>query len=165
MAAVHEIEIRATAQSFLHNQIRSFAGTLKLAGEGKMTPSDVRAALDARDHAGRRTELAVARRNAHLRLRAQMRELDDSARKTIPMDLHVIPPASPPVSVDIDIDELQTVSAFEALLPEVDVPVEPTAGRSALPGEGQSLDFDLGFDDAPEGGSEPGRSGRQGDKT
>ncbi|TWF53120.1 tRNA pseudouridine(38-40) synthase TruA [Neorhizobium alkalisoli] len=43
------IEIRATAQSFLHNQIRSFAGTLKLAGEGKMTPDDVRAALEARD--------------------------------------------------------------------------------------------------------------------
>ena len=43
------IEIRATAQSFLHNQIRSFAGTLKLAGEGKMTPDDVQAALEARD--------------------------------------------------------------------------------------------------------------------
>ncbi|MDK4740716.1 tRNA pseudouridine synthase A [Rhizobium sp. CNPSo 3464] len=43
------IEIRATAQSFLHNQIRSFAGTLKLAGEGKWTVDDVRAALDARD--------------------------------------------------------------------------------------------------------------------
>ncbi|CAH0339284.1 tRNA pseudouridine(38-40) synthase TruA [Rhizobium sp. CECT 9324] len=43
------IEIRATAQSFLHNQIRSFAGTLKLAGEGKMSPADVRAALNARD--------------------------------------------------------------------------------------------------------------------
>ncbi len=43
------IEIRATAQSFLHNQIRSLAGTLKLAGEGRMTPGDVRAALDARD--------------------------------------------------------------------------------------------------------------------
>mgnify|MGYP001243177716 FL=1 len=43
------IEIRASAQSFLHNQIRSFAGTLKLAGEGKMTPQDVRAALEARD--------------------------------------------------------------------------------------------------------------------
>ena len=45
------IEIRASAQSFLHNQIRSFAGTLKLAGEGKMTPDDVREALDARDRA------------------------------------------------------------------------------------------------------------------
>jgi tRNA pseudouridine38-40 synthase len=43
------IEIRATAQSFLHNQIRSFAGTLKLAGEGKWSVDDVRAALDARD--------------------------------------------------------------------------------------------------------------------
>lgn len=43
------IEIRASAQSFLHNQIRSFAGTLKLAGEGKMTPDDVRKALEARD--------------------------------------------------------------------------------------------------------------------
>ncbi|MEI1247181.1 tRNA pseudouridine(38-40) synthase TruA [Rhizobium aouanii] len=43
------IEIRATAQSFLHNQIRSFAGTLKLAGEGKWTPEDVEAALEARD--------------------------------------------------------------------------------------------------------------------
>lgn len=43
------IEIRASAQSFLHNQIRSFAGTLKLAGEGKMSVADVRAALEARD--------------------------------------------------------------------------------------------------------------------
>ena len=43
------VEIRATAQSFLHNQIRSFAGTLKLVGEGKWTPEDVRAALAARD--------------------------------------------------------------------------------------------------------------------
>lgn len=43
------VEIRATAQSFLHNQIRSFTGTLKLAGDGKWTPDDVRAALEARD--------------------------------------------------------------------------------------------------------------------
>jgi tRNA pseudouridine38-40 synthase len=43
------IEIRASAQSFLHNQIRSFAGTLKIAGQGKVTPEDVRAALEARD--------------------------------------------------------------------------------------------------------------------
>lgn len=45
------IQIRASAQSFLHNQIRSFAGTLKLAGEGKMSPQDVRAALEARSRA------------------------------------------------------------------------------------------------------------------
>ena len=43
------IEIRVSAQSFLHNQIRSFAGTLKLAGEGKWSVEDVRAALEARD--------------------------------------------------------------------------------------------------------------------
>ncbi len=43
------IELRVSAQSFLHNQIRSFAGTLKLAGEGKWTVEDVRAALEARD--------------------------------------------------------------------------------------------------------------------
>ena len=45
------IEIRASAQSFLHNQIRSLAGTLKLAGEGRMTADDVQAALEARDRA------------------------------------------------------------------------------------------------------------------
>ncbi len=43
------IEIRATAQSFLHNQIRSFAGSLKLVGEGKWTPDDLQEALEARD--------------------------------------------------------------------------------------------------------------------
>jgi tRNA pseudouridine38-40 synthase len=43
------IEMRVSAQSFLHNQIRSFAGTLKLAGESKWTVEDVRAALEARD--------------------------------------------------------------------------------------------------------------------
>ncbi|MBX9455433.1 MAG: tRNA pseudouridine(38-40) synthase TruA [Rhizobium sp.] len=43
------VEIRASAQSFLHNQIRSFAGTLKLVGEGRWSPDDVRQALDARD--------------------------------------------------------------------------------------------------------------------
>lgn len=43
------IEIRASARSFLHNQIRSLAGTLKLAGEGKMSADDVQAALEARD--------------------------------------------------------------------------------------------------------------------
>jgi len=43
------VEIRASAQSFLHNQIRSFAGTLKMVGEGRWTPEDVRHALAARD--------------------------------------------------------------------------------------------------------------------
>ncbi|KGF68189.1 pseudouridine synthase [Hoeflea sp. BAL378] len=42
------IEIHATARSFLHNQIRSFAGTLRLVGEGKWSADDVAAALAAR---------------------------------------------------------------------------------------------------------------------
>jgi tRNA pseudouridine38-40 synthase len=44
-----EIHIEASARSFLHHQIRSFAGTLKLAGEGKWQPRDVKKALEARD--------------------------------------------------------------------------------------------------------------------
>jgi tRNA pseudouridine38-40 synthase len=44
-----EIHIEASARSFLHHQIRSFAGTLKLVGEGKWTPRDVADALAARD--------------------------------------------------------------------------------------------------------------------
>ena len=43
------IELRASAQSFLHNQIRSFAGTMKLVGEGKWNRADVEAALEACD--------------------------------------------------------------------------------------------------------------------
>jgi len=44
-----EIHIEASARSFLHHQIRSFAGTLKLAGEGKWSTKDVADALVARD--------------------------------------------------------------------------------------------------------------------
>jgi tRNA pseudouridine38-40 synthase len=44
-----EIEIRASARSFLHNQVRSMVGSLKLVGEGKWTPADLAAALAARD--------------------------------------------------------------------------------------------------------------------
>jgi len=46
-----EIHIEASARSFLHHQIRSFAGTLKLVGEGKWTPRDVAEALAAKDRA------------------------------------------------------------------------------------------------------------------
>jgi tRNA pseudouridine38-40 synthase len=46
-----EIHIEASARSFLHHQIRSFAGTLKLVGEGKWTPRDVAHALAAKDRA------------------------------------------------------------------------------------------------------------------
>ena len=44
-----EIWIEAEARSFLHNQIRIIAGTLKLVGEGAWTPEDVAAALAACD--------------------------------------------------------------------------------------------------------------------
>jgi tRNA pseudouridine38-40 synthase len=44
-----EIIISASARSFLHNQVRSMVGTLKLVGEGKWRPDDVSAALVARD--------------------------------------------------------------------------------------------------------------------
>jgi tRNA pseudouridine38-40 synthase len=46
-----EIHIEASARSFLHHQIRSFAGTLKQVGEGKWQPRDVKKALEARDRA------------------------------------------------------------------------------------------------------------------
>ncbi|MCR5858200.1 tRNA pseudouridine(38-40) synthase TruA [Mesorhizobium sp. J428] len=43
------IEIRASARSFLHNQVRSMTGTLKRVGEGGWTPLDVKEALKAAD--------------------------------------------------------------------------------------------------------------------
>ncbi|MCU0831083.1 MAG: tRNA pseudouridine(38-40) synthase TruA [Rhizobiaceae bacterium] len=45
----HLIEIRASARSFLHNQVRSLAGSLKLVGDGRWTGDDLVAALEARD--------------------------------------------------------------------------------------------------------------------
>jgi tRNA pseudouridine38-40 synthase len=44
-----EIIVEATARSFLHNQVRSIVGSLKLVGEGKWTAADLEAALQARD--------------------------------------------------------------------------------------------------------------------
>jgi tRNA pseudouridine38-40 synthase len=44
-----EIEIEAASRSFLHNQVRSMVGTLKLVGEGKWTWRDVEKALAAKD--------------------------------------------------------------------------------------------------------------------
>jgi tRNA pseudouridine38-40 synthase len=45
------IEVRASARSFLHNQVRSMVGSLKRVGEGGWTSADLKAALDARDRA------------------------------------------------------------------------------------------------------------------
>lgn len=43
--------IEASARSFLHHQVRSMTGSLKLVGEGKWSADDLRAALDAKDRA------------------------------------------------------------------------------------------------------------------
>lgn len=46
-----EIHLRFRARSFLHNQVRSFVGSLEWVGAGKWRPADVAAALQARDRA------------------------------------------------------------------------------------------------------------------
>jgi tRNA pseudouridine38-40 synthase len=52
VAAVgEEIVIEASARSFLHNQVRSMVGSLKLVGEGKWSTADLTAALVAQDRA------------------------------------------------------------------------------------------------------------------
>jgi len=43
------IRIEASARSFLHNQVRSMVGSLKLVGEGRWTKHDLKHALEARD--------------------------------------------------------------------------------------------------------------------
>lgn len=45
------IEIRADARSFLHNQVRSMAGSLRLVGEGRWRPIDLKRVLEAKDRA------------------------------------------------------------------------------------------------------------------
>jgi tRNA pseudouridine38-40 synthase len=44
-----EIHIAASARSFLHSQVRSMVGSLKLVGEGKWSVDDLKRALEARD--------------------------------------------------------------------------------------------------------------------
>ena len=51
MPGGRRLTIHAGARSFLHNQVRSLAGVLKVVGEGRWSPADARAALDARDRA------------------------------------------------------------------------------------------------------------------
>lgn len=45
------VVIFASARSFLHHQVRSLVGSLKLVGAGKWQPKDFKAALDAKDRA------------------------------------------------------------------------------------------------------------------
>ena len=46
-----EIRFHVRARSFLHNQVRSFVGTLERVGAGAWQPQDVKAALEACDRA------------------------------------------------------------------------------------------------------------------
>jgi tRNA pseudouridine38-40 synthase len=46
-----EFQFHIRARSFLHNQVRSFVGTLERVGSGRWTPDDVTAALEAKDRA------------------------------------------------------------------------------------------------------------------
>lgn len=46
-----EYRFDVRARSFLHNQVRSFVGTLERVGTGAWTPSDVKDALEAKDRA------------------------------------------------------------------------------------------------------------------
>ncbi len=46
-----EYRFHVRARSFLHNQVRSFVGTLERVGAGAWSPDDVSAALEARDRA------------------------------------------------------------------------------------------------------------------
>lgn len=43
------LEISTTARSYLHNQVRSFAGALKAVGTGKWSADDLQASLEAKD--------------------------------------------------------------------------------------------------------------------
>ncbi len=45
------VVVTAKARSFLHHQVRSMVGSLKLVGEGRWPPREFRAVLDSRDRA------------------------------------------------------------------------------------------------------------------
>ena len=49
--AGERIAIDVVARSFLHSQVRAFAGSLKLVGEGRWPPEEIAAALAAHDRA------------------------------------------------------------------------------------------------------------------
>jgi tRNA pseudouridine38-40 synthase len=44
-----QLVVTASARSFLHHQVRNIVGTLRLVGDGKWTPADVKTALEAKD--------------------------------------------------------------------------------------------------------------------
>ena len=44
-----DVNVVASARSFLHNQVRSMVGSLVMVGDGKWSADDLARALDARD--------------------------------------------------------------------------------------------------------------------
>lgn len=77
----------------------------------------------------------------------------ESVRVTRPMDISDVPVASPNLGLDLNLDEIEDASAgresqltdvvaFEALLPEIDHPIEPTAQRADSQ-RGNLIDFEI----------------------
>lgn len=67
------------------------------------------------------------RQNAPVAKKADVAEDLAGGRNTEPMALDALLPASSHLGLDINLNDLSEFSAFEALLPEVSPPVEPTA--------------------------------------
>ncbi len=89
-----------------------------------------------------------------------------TGRETQPLD--ITPHASPRLGLDVDLDELSEISAFEASLPEVAVPVEPSAKPAARPGAqpdidmGNLIDFEmLDFMPPDDDDAEVGKPGKK----
>lgn len=72
-------------------------------------------------------------------LAAAVAASEAAGRETQPLD--ITPRASPRLGLDVDLDELSEISAFEASLPEVAVPVEASAKPVGRPGAGPDIDM------------------------
>ncbi len=76
---------------------------------------------------------------------------DDRSGDALTLPMEQQPPASPNLGLDVNLDDLSEFSAFEASLPEVDVPVEPSTAQGARRDDStdlQLIDFDV-LDFAP----------------
>jgi hypothetical protein len=80
-----------------------------------------------------------------------------SVQHTQPMGLGDMPPASPRLGLDINLDDLSEMAQFEASLPEVSVAVEASAKPTQpaefdiRPGEDNLIDFEvIDFDPPPD---------------
>jgi hypothetical protein len=91
-----------------------------------------------------------------------------SEQHTQPMGLGDIPPASPRLGLDVNLDDLSEMARFEASLPEVSVTVEasskPTqpADFDIRPGDDNLIDFELiDFDPPPDAADDGKPDGRR----